>query len=198
MSAQIQEDYISVAQFWEMEALSDVRHEYLNGRVYAMAGGTPAHARVIFNLSGAIHAALRGHPCWGSSSDQLVKIERSGLRTYPDILISCPPERFDADEPNALLSPSLIVEVLSPSTQNYDRTEKWEHYRQIPELRDYLLVSSDRVRVEHLHRDEQDQWILWTGIERTSVLRVPALNLEIPLDEVYEGIEVPAGLTRIP
>ena len=116
MGAQLQESYISVAEFWQMEAVSDVRHEYLNGRVYAMAGGTPAHAKIIFNLSVAIGSQLRGNPCSGSSSDQLVKIERSGLRTYPDILVSCPPQRFDADEPNALLNPSLIVEVLSPST----------------------------------------------------------------------------------
>lgn len=196
MGAQLKEEYISVAQFWEMEEKSLVRHEYLNGRVYAMAGGTPNHAKIIFNICGAIHAGLRGSPCSGSSSDQLVKIERSGLRTYPDVLVSCPPQRFDANEPNALLNPSLLVEVLSPSTQNYDRTEKWEHYRQIPELRDYLLVSSERVRAEHLHRDERDQWVLQTAIERTDVLRVPTLGLEIPLEEIYEGLELPAGLTR--
>ncbi|HEX9995979.1 MAG TPA: Uma2 family endonuclease [Abditibacterium sp.] len=197
MGAQLQEEPISVAEFWEMEAVSDVRHEYLNGRVYAMAGGTPEHAKIIFNLSVAIGSRLRGNPCSGSSSDQLVKIERSGLRTYPDILVSCPPQRFDADEPNALLNPSLIVEVLSPSTQNYDRAEKWEHYRQILELRDYILVSSDRVRVEHLRRDEQNQWILQTAIERSDVLRVPSLGLEIPLDEIYEGLDLPSGFTRI-
>lgn len=197
MSAQIKEEYISIAQFWEMETASDIRHEYLNGRIYAMAGGTPNHSSVIFNLSGAIYARLRGHPCSGSNSDQLVKIARSGLRTYPDISVACPPKEFDADEPNALLNPVLIVEVLSPSTQNYDRTEKWEHYRRIPTLRDYLLVSSERVRVEHLHRNEQNQWILWTGIERDEILNVAELNLEIPLDEIYEGLELPSGLTRI-
>ncbi len=197
MGAQRKEDYVSVAEFWEMEAKSEVRHEYLGGRVYAMAGGTPNHAKIIFNISVALGARLRGRPCSGSSSDQLVKIERSGLRTYPDVLISCPPQRFDADEPNALLNPSLIVEVLSPSTQNYDRAEKWDSYRQIPELRDYILVSSDRVRVEHLQRGEQNQWISQTIIERDEVLSVPNLQLEIPLDEIYEGIEVPAGLTRL-
>ncbi len=197
MGAQLQEDYISVAQFWEMEAVSDVRHEYLNGRVYAMAGGTPNHSKIIFAFSGAIGIRLRGNPCSGSNSDQLVKIARSGLRTYSDILVSCPPEQFDEDEPNALLNPRLIVEVLSPSTQNYDRTEKWEHLRQIPALRDYVLVSSDRVRVEHLHRNEQYQWILWTGIERDSVLSVPDLGLEIPLDEIYEELDLPSGLMRI-
>ncbi|PQV64080.1 Endonuclease, Uma2 family (restriction endonuclease fold) [Abditibacterium utsteinense] len=197
MGAQLKEEFISVAQFWEMEENSDVRHEYLNGRVYAMAGGTPNHAKIIFNISVAIGSRLRGKPCSGSSSDQLVKIERSGLRTYPNVLVSCPPQRFDADEPNALLNPVLLVEVLSPSTQSYDRAEKWEHYRQIPELRDYLLISSERVRVEHLHRNEQNQWILWTAIERDDVLRVPDLELEIPLDEIYENIELPEGLTRI-
>lgn len=197
MSAQRQETYLSVAQFWEMEAASDIRHEYLNGHVYAMAGGTPNHSRVIFALSTAIGSRLLGKPCRGSNSDQLVKIERSGLRTYPDILVSCPPRRFDEDEPNALLSPRLIVEVSSPSTERYDRTEKWEHYRQIPELRDYILVSSERVRVEHLSRNERDEWILWTGIERDAVLRVADLEMEIPLDEIYEGLDLPSGLTRI-
>lgn len=180
-----------------MEEKSDVRHEYLNGHVYAMAGGAPNHSSVIFSLSTAIGSRLRGNPCRGSNSDQLVKIERSGLRTYPDILVSCPPRRFDADEPNALLSPCLIVEVSSPSTERYDRAEKWEHYRQILGLRDYLLVSSERVRVEHLSRNERDEWVLWTGIERDSMLRVPSLELEIPLDEIYEGLDLPSGLTRI-
>ena len=197
MGAQLKEEFISVAEFWEMEEKSEVRHEYFNGRVTVIQGGEPNRAKIIFNISGAIGARLRGNPCSGSSSDQLVKIERSGLRTYPDVLVSCPPQRFDADEPNALLNPSLIVEVLSPSTQSYDRAEKWEHYRQIPELRDYLLVSSERVRVEHLSRNEQNQWILQTAIERNDTLNVPHLGLEIPLDEIYEGIEVPAGLTRI-
>jgi len=195
MGAQLQEDYISVAQFWEMEEKSDIRHEYLNGRVYAMAGGTPNHATVIFNFSVAIGIRLRGNPCSGSSNDQLVKIERSGLRTYPDVLVACPPKRFDEDEPNALLNPRLIVEVASPSTQNYDRREKWAHYRQISELRDYLLVSSDRVHVEHFTLNEQNQWILWTGIEREDILGVPELGLEIPLDEIYEGLDLPSGLT---
>ncbi len=180
-----------------MEAASDVRHEYLNGRVYAMAGGTPTHSKIIFAFSTAIGVRLRGNPCSGSNSDQLVKIERTGLRTYPNILVSCPPEEYDAEEPNALLNPVLIVEVASPSTQNYDRTEKWDSYRRIPALRDYILVSSERVRVEHLHRNERDEWILWTGIELDSVLRVPDLGIEIPLDEIYEGLDLPSGLTRV-
>ncbi len=197
MGAQLKEDYVSVAEFWAMEEKSEVRHEYLNGRVYAMAGGTPIHSKIIFKLSIAIGVRLRGNPCSGSNSDQLVKIERSGLRTYPDVLVSYPPERYDENEPNALLNPRLIVEVFSPSTQNYDRREKWAHYRQIPELRDYLLVSSDRVHVEHFTRNAQDQWVLWTGIERDEVLTVPDLSLEIPLDEIYEGLELPSGLTRL-
>lgn len=179
-----------------MEEESEVRHEYFDGRVFSIQGGAPERANLIVNLCGAIGSGLRGTNFSGSTC-QLIKIARSGLRTYPDILVSCPPEEYDEDEPNALLNPVLIVEVSSPSPQNYDRTEKRDSYRRIPALRDYVLVSSERVRVEHLHRNERDEWILWTGIELDSMLRVPELGLEIPLDEIYEGLELLSGLTRI-
>ena len=163
MGAQLQEEYVTVAEYLEREDSSVTKHEYLHGRIYAMAGGTRAHARIIHNLSSEIHARLKGHPCSGTSSDQRVKIEHSGLITYSDILVSCPPERVDSEDINALLNPVLLGEVFSPSTETYDRTARWDHYRQIPELRDYLLISAAFVRIEHLHLSSEGQWNVWSG-----------------------------------
>ena len=198
MNAALQPKSISVAEYLKREETSVEKHEWFNGEVFAMAGGTPQHADIIANINGAFWSRLRGHRCRGSSSDQRVTIESSGLRTYPDFLVKCPPERFDPQDTNALLNPHLIVEVSSPSTENYDRTTKFDNYKTIPELENVLFVSSQAVRIEHFRRVQNGEWIVWTGLNRSDVLHLPDLNLTIEIGEFYEGLELPEGLSTEP
>jgi Uma2 family endonuclease len=195
MSAVAQRKLVSVAEYLALEETSVEKHEWFNGEIFAMAGGTPQHADIITNINGAFWSRLRGHRCRGSSSDQRVTIEATGLRTYPDFLVKRPPERFDEHDRNALLNPHLIVEVSSPSTQNYDRTSKFDNYKMIGELESVLFVSSQAVRVEHFRRAQNGEWILWTGLKRSDVLRLPSLDLLIEISEFYEGLQLSEGLS---
>jgi Uma2 family endonuclease len=196
MRTPTQENDLTVTDYLERDSSSSSKHEYWRGNMYPVGGGTPEHAQIIFNIMGLIGSRIRGGPFTGSSSGQRVKVDRTNFFTYPDVSISLPPMRFALEDADTLVNPILLFEVSTPLTYDLERTFKWDNYRQIPDLRDYLLISSNRVRVEHFHRDENDRWSLWTGIERTSVLQVPMLSLEIPLSEIYDGVEVAEGFSH--
>jgi len=142
------------------EALSDVRHEYLRGDVHAMAGGTIEHGAVAAAFTGELHAALRGKPCRAFSSDVRVRVEETDLTTYPDISVVCGPLQTAAVDPNAITNPVVIVEVLSPNTEAYDRGAKAAHYRRLPSLRELVLVSASERRVEVQRRTDSGAWEL--------------------------------------
>ena len=190
--------YISEEEYLEGEKISPLKHEWFDGEVFAMAGGTPEHSAIGLNVGGTLRAALRGKPCRAYNGDMQVKIEATGLRTYPDVSIVCPPERFDPNDPNALLNPKVLIEVLSPSTENYDRTAKFDHFKQIESLTDYLLISANRVRVERYARAENGSWNLQTFTLRSETVALESADVELPLDEIYERLELPEGLqTRL-
>jgi len=158
-----------------------------------MAGGSPIHARLIANTLGAAVSRLRGQRCYAASSEQRIKVEQTGLITYPDVAIVCPPERYESLDPDTLLNPAVVVDVLSPTTEAYDRTVKYNHYRQIESLSHVILVSQDQVRVECFTRGADGDW---TGeVYRTldSSLRLPDLDLEVPLSEIYDRLNLPEG-----
>ena len=140
---------ITPQEYLALERASEVRHEYFNGSVYAMAGAKERHNLVTSNVSGELHARFKGRGCKVHSSDMRVKVDTTGLYTYPDVVALCGPARFEDDEQDTLVNPALIVEVLSPPTEAYDRGEKFAHYRRIASVTDYLLISPDRLRVEH-------------------------------------------------
>ena len=183
----------SPEELLEMENASPIRHEYIGGRLYAMAGGSPDHAAISANLAGAIASRLRGKPCRPSSSDQRVRVtEKSQNWYYPDFLIKCPPFRFHPFDKTALLNPRAIFEVLSPATQEFDRTKKFDEYKQISELTDYILVSTDAVRVEHFRRLDGSEWVQRVYTRREDVLRLENFGVEAPLEEIYDGIALEA------
>jgi len=198
MGAVAEVRFITEEEYLRLEEESPVKHEYYNGRTYAMAGATPAHCLISSNIVGSLFSRLRGRTCRGVGSDQRVKVEVTGLRIYPDALIVCPPERYDEHDPNSLLNPQVIIEVLSPSTERYDRTDKFDHYRQIPSLTDYLLIAQDRVRVEHYQRSAGDLWTVRSYNQREQSVSLSDLSLELPLEEIYDRMELPAGLFLLP
>ncbi|MDT7780279.1 MAG: hypothetical protein QOC99_2791 [Acidobacteriota bacterium] len=181
-------------EYLALERQSEIRHEFLDGTVYAMAGESPKHSAICFNLAGALHPQLRGTPCCGFSPNMKVRAGEAGLYAYPDLAIACGKTFFHDRHGDVLLNPSVIFEVLSRSTEAYDRAEKFERYKTIETLRDYVLVSQDYVlvsqdqpRLEHFSRQPDG---IWTRAELsgTAALVLDSINCRIALADVYERI----------
>src|SRR6476661_5007696 len=136
-------------QYLALEREAEYRSELVNGQIYSMSGASREHNLITTNLSREISTQLRGKPCETYSSDMRVKISPTGMYTYPDVTVACGEPRFEDDHVDTLLNPTVIVEVLSPSTEAYDRGEKFAHYRKLDTLSDYVLISQDKARVEH-------------------------------------------------
>ncbi len=167
---------------------ADGKHEYVNGEVIAMAGAHPAHTFLTSQLVIALGTRLRGRPCSVHASDLRVKVSETGMYAYPDLVVICGTPRFAPTNPPTLLNPKLVVEVLSPSTSEYDRGAKFAHYQRLSEVQEYLLVGCPDRRVEHYRRLATGQWLL-TVVEGEGVLELPTFELSVPLDELYTGIE---------
>ena len=191
MSAQLQLKTWTEQEYWDYEEKSPVKHEFINGQLYAMAGGTSDHADICLNIASAAKARLRGKPCKAVTSELKVKVEATGDSFYPDATIHCPPARYEGKGNHTLLTPSVIFEVLSPKTKAFDREGKLLFYQQIETLTDYVLVDAERIFVEHWSRtspDEDWRWRAYT--KREEVLLFPHLELELPLEEIYEELEM--------
>jgi len=186
-----QPNFITVEEYLVSEERSDTRHEYWNGHMVAMAGGSPTHADIIRNLMIAIGGKLRHSGCYVRSADQRVRTNPNGLYTYPDLVISCKSE-FDG---TTLLNPIVLIEVLSESTEDYDRGSKFERYSKIPSFREYVCVAQDRVYVEHHVRDlvNPEMWTL-RRLERLSdqvTIKLPECGfIDIAIRDVYDDLEL--------
>jgi Uma2 family endonuclease len=188
MSAQSQ-PRLTPEQYLELErAAIDVRSEYYNGRMYAMSGGTHTHAIVIGNLARRLGNALEKGPCVVTTSDMRIRVNKTGLYTYPDIVVVCDPPQYGDGRHDTVLNPALIVEVLSPSTEAYDRGFKFAQYRALESLQEYALVSQSEPRVEVFRRQPSGDWLLSeaTGMEAT--LRFNSVNCSIAVKDIYDKV----------
>lgn len=181
--------YISEEEFWQLEAHAQRKHEYFDGGIYAMSGGSNRHSVLGTNAAAALVAQLRGRTCRATNGDQAVKIESSGLITYPDVSVYCQPARFEGSGDRALLNPVVLIEVLSPSTASYDRGQKFRYYQQIDSLRDYLLVEQDFLQVDHFHRLDADQWLLRTFPALDAEIALESIGCTLALRDLYDGVE---------
>ena len=182
---------ISIDEYLEGELRSDIRHEYLGGEVYAMAGAGEKHNRIAGNLFFHLRAASRGKACGVFINDMKLRIDASDAFYYPDVLVSCDP----ADtQPLFKSLPCLLVEVLSPSTEVIDRREKLLAYRKLPTLRHYLLVSQEQRAVQWHQRDADGQWLI-SDLQGSGVLVLdcPGLAVTVSLDDIYEDVNLSAG-----
>lgn len=177
-------------EYLEHERQRDAKHELVHGVEVAMAGGTPKHNAIAMNLGAALKQRLRGRRCLVFPSDQRVHVEATGLFTYPDLTVVCDTPKFHPNGRDTLVNPRLVVEVLSSSTEAYDRGAKFAHYRSIASLEEYVLVSQTNERVEHYRRLETGQWLLTVSEGGDAMLSLPALGCEIGLAEIYEDIEL--------
>ena len=187
---------MSVADYLEAERTSEVRHEYVNGAVFAMAGGSLRHSAVCTNIGAALVVALRGRPCRVFQSDARVHVAATGMYTYPDVAVICGAIATDATDPHAATNPRLIVEVLSPATEAYDRGAKFRHYQSIASLDEYVLIDPDERRVERYRRVREPvsgtgQWLLTTYA--SGVVELESIDARVELDAIYEKLEGLAG-----
>lgn len=180
---------LTEAEYLEIERAAERKSEFFDGEMFAMAGGSPEHSLIAANAVGELRHQLKGRPCVVFDSNLRVKIEATGLSTYPDATVVCGPRRFARENPEALVNPTVIVEVLSDSTEADDRGKKFEHYRQLPSLREYLLVSQKEPRVEQFVRQENGQWLFHEAEDLDSTLLLPSLGVTIALSEVFANID---------
>jgi len=167
--------------------------EFLDGQIYAMSGGTPEHAGVTTNVSVLLSAALRGKPCRVYSPDLRVRARATGLATYVDVTVVCGQLELDPDDPkkHTALNPVVLVEVLSPSTEHYDRGEKLDHYKAIPSVQEVVFVAWDQRRVEIVRREANGNWTAHVSRDDETA-RVQSLECDLPLSEVYRD-PLPTG-----
>lgn len=189
---------ITPEEYLEGEEISPVKHEYYDGQIYAMAGGTNAHAILCSNTLIALGVQLIGKPCRAVSSEQRVKVEATGLHVYPDTAVYCEDARFDGAGDTNLLDPTVIIEVLSRSTSAYDRGDKFDHYKRIESLQDTILIEQTRVHVEHFHRLEDGDWLLRSFDSIDDTLALPSVDCRVTLHQIYEGLNVPQGFLTLP
>jgi Uma2 family endonuclease len=180
----------SFREYVRLEAYSNVRHEFLDGVIYAMAGGTPEHAALAARVIQRLGAQLQGRPCEVFTSDLRVRVAATGLATYPDVTVVCGKLEVDPEDPASVLNPTVLVEVLSDSTAEYDRGEKLDHYREITSVREVVLVSHREPVVEVWRRDQTGAWSS-QATRAGETVQLRSIGCNILIDDLYR--DLPAG-----
>lgn len=174
---------MSYAEYLELSEQAEVKHEFIDGLVVAMAGHTIEHSRLVARVGYLLQRALEGKPCNVFSSDGRVRIEATNRSTYPDVSVVCGPVQSAIDDPNGITNPVVLVEVLSDSTERDDRGAKFAHYRRLPSLREYVLVAQDAPQVE-VFRREGDLWVLREHGPGATI-ELTSLQAALALDDLY-------------
>ena len=175
-------------EYLERERRAQTRSEFYRGEIFAMSGASWEHTLIKDNFAAETRQRLKGGPCHVLTSDLRVKVDASGLYTYPDIVIVCQEPQFEDQVFDTLVNPRVIVEVLSESTEKYDRGLKFGHYRQLPSLQEYILVAQDRLLVERYVRQGDNTWILTVFDKQGTSFSFGTIDAEIPLGEIYLGV----------
>jgi Uma2 family endonuclease len=177
-------------QYLDAERRAVVKSEYYDGQAYAMSGASRRHNLIAINLSREISLQLRDRPCEVYVNDMRVRVSEEGPYTYPDLVVVCGDPRFQDGEFDTLLNPTVLVEILSPSTEAHDRGAKFAYFRRLDSLKEYVLVAQDRVLVERYTR-QGDDWLLTESIRLDESLRLTSIDCVVPLSEVYAKVELP-------
>ncbi len=181
---------VTVQEYLALEEKSDVKHEFLNGEMYAMAGASPRHYEIDSNISMRLGTQLIDSGCKVFSGETRVQVEDTGLYTYPDVTVVCGPREYSSVDPNSLVNPRVIFEVLSPSTERNDRTTKVRHYSRIPSLQEYVLVSQAQPDVLHLFRNG-NLWAFDVLFELDDVLEFKSIAARLKLSDIYRDVPYP-------
>lgn len=182
--------YISEESYLDYERASPVKHEYFRGRIYAMTGAKEPHNLIASNAIALLHSQLRRKPCRVYPSDMRLKVLRTGLNTYPDIIVICGQPQFTDTVRDTITNPTIIIEILSPSTERYDRGLKFQNYRTIDTLRDYILIAQDHHHIEHYTRQEGGQWLLQEATELEDQIVIQSIESTLLLADIYEKVDL--------
>lgn len=182
----------SAEEYHARERQAPAKSEFRQGEIFAMSGASREHNLIVGILLRLLGNALLDRPCEVYPSDMRVKVQASGLSKYPDVTVVCSEPQFEDPFVDTLLNPLVLVEVLSESTEGYDRGAKAAQYRQLPSLRELVLVDSNAVQVEYFRRADQDQWALWETANRDASLHLSAVDITIPVAEIYRRVEFEA------
>jgi len=187
---------LTPAEYLAFERKCEFKSEYWAGQVFAMAGASERHNLIETNVIIALGSQLRGKSCKVYPSDMRVKVPATDLYTYPDVTIVCGKAQFDDVERDTLLNPTVIVEILSKSTENYDRGKKFQNYRTLESLTEYVLIAQDAVHIEHYVRQSDNQWLLSEAKDLSAVVELPTIQCTLALIDVYDKVEIepPSGL----
>ena len=182
--------YLTQEEYLAFEREADIKHEYCNGQLYAMSGASRAHNLISGNIFGELRSQLKGRPCEVYMGDMRVLVDAARSYRYPDVVVACDAPRFQDDVFDTLLNPTVIVEVLSLSTEARDRGEKFAEYAQLVSLREYILVSQKTVHVEHYLR-QGTRWVSRECRDLDAVLQLESIGCALPLRDIYEKVKVP-------
>ena len=187
MSVQTQQRF-TPEEYLARERQAQYKSEYFNGEIFAMSGASREHNLISMNISAALHLQLRQRPCEVYAGDMRVKVSPTGLYTYPDVVVVCEEPRFEDAEVDTLLNPTLVVEVLSPSTEDYDRGRKFEHYPTLASLQEYVLVAQGKHHVAHYVRQANNTWIFSDTTGSDTQILPPSINCVLSMNEIYAKV----------
>ncbi|HEY9813206.1 MAG TPA: Uma2 family endonuclease [Candidatus Sericytochromatia bacterium] len=185
--------YSTPEEYLEIETQAEYRSEYYDGEVVPMAGGSPNHNQIALNLSGALNFALRRQPYRVFMTDLRLWIPRQRIYTYPDVMVVAGNLEFAEGRKDTITNPLLIMEVLSKSTNNFDRGEKFEFYRTIPSFQEYILIDQTKIHVEQFAKTADNKWLLSEYEDENALLALTNIQFEIPLVDIYSRVEFNEG-----
>ncbi len=183
----------SPEEYLAFERSSESKHEYLDGQIYAMAGASPTHNQICFNATVAVGSQIMDSTCIGYTSDQKIRTDLQDLFSYPDLTIVCGEPVFHDQKQDVLLNPTVIIEVLSPRTEVYDRSTKLERYQNLSSLTDYILIYQDRPCVEHYVRQKgKRQWLFTIETDLTAEIEISSIKCKLKLADIYNRVKFPS------
>ncbi|HEX3558589.1 MAG TPA: Uma2 family endonuclease [Pyrinomonadaceae bacterium] len=189
MSSQVKV-YYTPDEYLALERKAEYKSEYFDGEIFAMTGASRRHNLVSSNVLAALHSQLKKRPCEIYPSDMRVKVSPTGLYTYPDVVIVCGEPLFDDEQGDTLLNPTALVEVLSKFTASYDRGEKFEHYRKIESLAEYLVLAQDKYHVEQYTTQPGGQWLLSETDDPQKTIHLSSIECDLALSDIYDKVEI--------
>jgi Uma2 family endonuclease len=192
MSAVPKPHKITVDEYFEIEKSAERKSEFHNGEMFLMAGASWEHNLISQSLSSELYLRLKGSECQVFHSDLRVKVDRTGLYTYPDVLIVCGTPEHAPENRDTLVNPKVVFEILSDSTERYDRTTKFRHYKQLPSVLEYVLVSQDEPLVERFERQEDGTWAQSDFVGLEVEVALATVPVSVPMADIYRGVEFPA------
>jgi Uma2 family endonuclease len=176
-------------QYLAIERDAEYKSEFYQGEMFAMAGASEQHNLIATNITGELRGLLKGKPYKNYSSDMRVKVGPTGMFTYPDVVVVCGEAHFDDQHKDTLTNPTVLIEILSKSTEAYDRGEKFAQYRRLDSLKEYLLVAQDRYHIERFTRQANGQWLLSEAMGPDGVIQLESIECTLALAEVYDKVE---------